>query len=79
VSKIRRIYFIGNVKFHFDTVEGLGTFIEAEAIDARDEFTTEQLKAQCDRYLHFFGLAKEQLVDRSYSDLLESKNTTNSC
>lgn len=70
ISKIRRIYFIGNVKFHFDTVEGLGTFIEVEAIDDKDEFTTEQLREQCDHYLHFFGITKEQLVDRSYSDLL---------
>lgn len=74
VSKIRRIYFIGIVKFHFDTVEGLGTFIEVEAIDSSDEFTTEQLKAQCDHYFHFFRITKEQLVDRSYSDLL-SKTT----
>jgi predicted adenylyl cyclase CyaB len=77
VSKVRRIYFIGNIKFHFDTVEGLGTFIEVEAIDDRDEFTTDQLKAQCDHYLHFFGLAKEQLVDRSYCDLLESRGIMN--
>jgi predicted adenylyl cyclase CyaB len=73
VSKIRRIYFIGNVKFHFDSVEGLGTFIEVEAIDDKDEFTTDQLKAQCDHYLHFFGVKKDQLVDRSYSDMVESK------
>ena len=72
VSKIRRIYFIRNIKFHFDTVDGLGTFIEVEAIDDKDEFITEQLKAQCDHYIHFFGITKEQLVDRSYSDLLES-------
>ncbi len=70
VSKIRRIYFIGNIKFHFDTVAGLGTFIEVEAIDDRDEFTTDQLKAQCDHYLHLFGITEEQMVDRSYSDLL---------
>jgi predicted adenylyl cyclase CyaB len=69
VSKTRRIYFKGNVKFHFDTVEGLGSFIEVEAIDERDEFTTEQLKAQCDHYLGFFGVTKDQLVDRSYSDM----------
>jgi adenylate cyclase class 2 len=72
-SKIRRIYFIRNVKFHFDMVKGLGTFIEVEAIDDKDEFTTEQLRAQCDYYLHFFELTKEQLVDRSYSDLLLSR------
>ena len=28
VDKKRKIYFINNVKFHFDNVEGLGTFIE---------------------------------------------------
>ena len=74
VSKIRRIYFKGNVKFHFDTVEGLGSFIEVEAIDERDEFTAEKLKAQCDHYLRFFGVRKEQLVGRSYSDMIEAKS-----
>ena len=73
VSKIRRIYFKGNIKFHFDTVEGVGSFIEVEAIDEKDEFTADQLKAQCDHYLRFFGVTKEQLVDRSYSDMVESK------
>lgn len=72
VSKIRKIYFKENVKFHFDTVEGLGSFIEVEAIDEKDEFTAEQLKAQCDHYIHFFGVTKDQLVERSYSDMVES-------
>ena len=31
VDKIRKIYFVDNVKFHFDRVKGLGTFIEVEA------------------------------------------------
>jgi predicted adenylyl cyclase CyaB len=33
VDKQREIYFIDNVKFHLDTVEGLGSFVEIEAID----------------------------------------------
>jgi adenylate cyclase class 2 len=33
VDKTRKIYFINNVKFHFDIVKDLGTFIEVEAID----------------------------------------------
>jgi len=36
ISKTRRIYFIDNVKFHFDEVENLGTFIEVEAIGSED-------------------------------------------
>jgi adenylate cyclase, class 2 len=70
VDKKRKIYFIDNVKFHFDTVEGLGTFIEVEAIDTNEAFTIDQLKEQCDRYFDYFGLDKGQLVDKSYSDLI---------
>lgn len=74
VKKTRKIYFIANVKFHFDSVDGLGTFIEAEAIDDKDQFTPEQLREQCDKYLKFFNITKDQLVDKSYSDLLEACN-----
>lgn len=70
VEKRRKIYFIGHVKFHFDVVENLGTFIEVEAIDDHNEFTLEELKAQCDHYFRFFELKESDLVDQSYSDLL---------
>lgn len=70
VEKKRKIYFIDNVKFHFDTVENLGTFIEVEAIDYRGEFTTEELKEQCDKYFAFFELTQQNLIDKSYGDLI---------
>ncbi|MDB5200945.1 MAG: adenylate cyclase [Ferruginibacter sp.] len=70
VDKSRKIYFIDNVKFHFDVVQNLGTFIEVEAIDETGLVSTEQLKAQCDHYFAFFGLEQSNLVDKSYSDLL---------
>ena len=71
VDKKRKIYFIDNVKFHFDKVESLGTFIEVEAIDNKEEFTIEELKRQCDKYFDFFELEKSNLIDKSYSDLIE--------
>lgn len=70
VDKKRKIYFIDNVKFHFDLVEGLGTFLEVEAIDYKGNFTLEELKLQCDKYFGFFELKKDNLVDKSYSDLI---------
>ena len=70
VDKERKIYFIDNVKFHFDTVKGLGTFIEVEAIDDSNAFATETLQKLCEYYFQFFGLNKEDLVGRSYSDLM---------
>lgn len=71
VDKKRRIYFIDNVKFHFDSVEGLGTFIEVEAIDDKEQYSVAELKAQCDKYFRFFELEKSNLIDKSYSDLIE--------
>lgn len=70
VDKKRKIYFIDNVKFHFDSVENLGTFIEVEAIDTKEDFTREELKAQCDKYFDFFELTPQNIVDKSYSDLI---------
>ena len=76
VDKKRKIYFIDNVKFHFDLVENLGTFIEVEAIDSKEEFTIEELKKQCDKYFDFFELTKNNVIDKSYSDLILELNKT---
>lgn len=70
VDKKRKIYFIDNVKFHFDNVKDLGVFIEVEAIDENDKFSIEELKSQCDKYFDFFGLKTKNLIDKSYSDLI---------
>lgn len=70
VDKKRKIYFIGNVKFHFDIVKNLGAFMEVEAIDNEGKFSIEELKTQCDNYFDYFHLDKDNLVDKSYSDLI---------
>ncbi len=72
VNKKRKIYFIDNVKFHFDYVPILGTFIEVEAIYSNNEFSIDELTKQCNHYFHFFELEKSMLIDKSYSDLLEN-------
>ena len=70
VDKKRKIYFLDNIKFHFDIVENLGTFMEVEAIDTNEEFTIDELKEQCDRYFNFFELTQNNIIDKSYSDLI---------
>lgn len=75
VDKKRRIYFIENVKFHFDTVNELGTFIEVEAIDENGQRALEELEKQCKKYSAFFDLDKSDFVSRSYSDLILEKLT----
>lgn len=75
VDKRREIYFIDNVKFHLDDVAGLGRFVEIEAQSPGPdgcERTVEILDAQCRRYLELLGIGREDLIDRSYSDMLLS-------
>ncbi len=74
VEKKRKIYFIENVKFHFDRVEGLGTFVEVEAIDTNGNIGKEKLQEQCNYYANFFAIAKHGFMEKSYSDMLLDNN-----
>jgi len=73
VDKIREIYFIGNVKFHIDSVKDLGTFIEIEAIGDDETTDKERLLHQCRHYLNIFNIPEKDLIAVSYSDLLMSQ------
>ncbi len=70
VEKRREIYFIENVKFHIDTVEGLGSFVEIEAIDSDGAIGAELLQKQCERYMELLAISGDDLIDCSYSDML---------
>jgi adenylate cyclase, class 2 len=73
VNKIRKIYFIENVKFHFDTIKELGTFIEVEAIDNKGGIGIEKLKEQCHRYADLFEIKSSDYISLSYGDLILNK------
>lgn len=70
VVKKRRIWFVDNVKFHFDHVDGLGDFTEVEAIDSDGTRSIEQLEEQCAFYAALFQIKPECYVAESYSDLM---------
>lgn len=70
VDKRRQISFVENVKFHLDKVEGLGTFVEIEAIDKDGTLGAEKLNEQCQHYMKLFEIQSEDLIAVSYSDLL---------
>src|SRR5215510_13402512 len=72
VEKQREIYFIDNIKFHIDTVKGLGSFVEIEAIAADSSLGRDKLLAQCQGFLELFKIASGDLIAVSYSDLLLS-------
>ncbi|MDX5417935.1 MAG: class IV adenylate cyclase [Hymenobacteraceae bacterium] len=68
VKKLRKIFFIENVKFHIDQLEGFGQFIEIEAIDLDGTLGIEVLRQQCDFYKELLQIADEDLITDSYVD-----------
>jgi adenylate cyclase class 2 len=71
VRKRRELWHLDNVRLHLDTVDGLGTFLELEAVvdDRHDEASCH---AQVQRLLRAFGLSEADCVRASYSDLLRA-------
>ena len=73
IFKKREIWYIGNVKFHIDEVEGLGSFVEIEAGNLLADLPKEKLQEQCNFYLKTFDINPEDLVEISYSDMMLAK------
>lgn len=68
VRKRREVLLIGNVRIHLDEVEGLGTFLELEAVvDASHD--DARCRAQVDEILAALEIGKSELIRASYSDL----------
>lgn len=70
VHKSREIYYIDNVKFHIDEVNGLGSFVEIEAGNMLADLSKAELEAQCAYYLELFGIESGSLIEYSYSDMI---------
>ena len=71
VCKRRRLLMSRNTRLHFDEVEGLGTFVEFEAVLGPGD-TREDAHAQIARWRTLLGLVEP--VPRSYVDLLEERS-----
>ena len=73
VVKTRESYFINNVKFNLDIVDGLGTFVEIEAMTENSE-EINSLRKVVEEYMLELKINKVDLESHSYSDLLLNKN-----
>jgi len=69
VRKRREILLVENVRIHLDDVDGLGTFLELEAVvdAAHDDM---RCHAQVDEILTALGLAAAEPIRASYAELL---------
>jgi adenylate cyclase class IV len=69
VSKVRELYMLGRVRVHLDRVEGLGTFLEFEALVSRENTIVDAHAALADLRSAFAPALGEALAT-SYSDML---------
>ena len=74
VKKKREIYYIQNVKFHIDEVDGLGAFVEIEAGNIEADLSKAELQQQCEFYMNAFGIQSKDLIEFSYSDMIPKVN-----
>ena len=69
VVKRRQIYLYHNVRIHLDTVEGLGTFVEFEAVmGAAEEEATSRQRLQM--LAGAMEIGEADVCSGSYCDLL---------
>lgn len=69
VSKRRRLFLWEGVRIHLDTVEGLGTFIELEAV-LPDAGSPSEAQAKVERLREELVISDDALVAGGYADLL---------
>ena len=69
VRKQREVLLLGNVRIHLDRVEGLGEFIEFEAVLAEGAAGDSE-RAKVQELMARFGIAQSDLEGQAYVDLL---------
>jgi adenylate cyclase, class 2 len=70
VNKTRRLFVLGNVRIHLDRVEGLGSFIEFEAVAPPGESDLVRSEARLSDLRRSFGILDTDLIGESYCDLI---------
>ena len=68
VRKRREIYLWHNVRIHLDSVEGLGQFLEFEAV-LSPEINDDAGRRQLDQLAAQFNIRPEDLLAGSYTDM----------
>jgi predicted adenylyl cyclase CyaB len=71
VKKTRYLYLVGQTRVHLDDVEGLGHFMELEVVMLEGQSDAEG-QAIAEDLLERLGVARSDLLEGAYMDLLES-------
>lgn len=72
VRKTRYLYLVGQTRIHVDDVEGLGQFMELEVVMQEGQ-TDSEGQAIAEGLMTSLGVAKSDLLEGAYMDLLDSR------
>ena len=76
VTKIRSLYMFENVRIHLDSVDGLGDFLEFEALfsdDAGEQQYEERGKKTVKKLMDLLSISSADLIAESYYHLMKEK------
>ncbi len=68
VEKTRQVWLWENVRIHLDDVEGLGHFVELEAVT--EEQGVDESRQRVETLMRALEIDEDQLIDGSYSDMV---------
>ncbi|MBW2267766.1 MAG: class IV adenylate cyclase [Deltaproteobacteria bacterium] len=71
VDKQREIFLVDNVRIHLDRVEGLGTFLELEAVFDGTPGAEAAQQRKLEHLMRELGVRPDDLIATSYEALLE--------
>lgn len=72
VRKTRYLYLVGQTRIHVDDVDGLGQFMELEVVMQEGQ-TDSEGQAIAEGLMTSLGVAKSDLLEGAYMDLLDSR------
>lgn len=75
VRKERTVYLFQNVRIHLDKVDGLGTFLELEAV-LNEDYLEEESLCLLGELMREFCIAEENLLSESYCELIEENRSS---
>ncbi len=70
VEKVRALWIVGQTRIHFDTVKGLGDFVELEFV-MRDGQAISEGHAFATRLMEQLEIKQSDIVECAYIDLIE--------
>ena len=78
VTKKRRLFTLGSVRIHLDAVDGLGSFVEFEAV-ASPESNLAKEREDVQMLREAFAISDADLISVSYCDLLGTVDQDSAC